>query len=90
MIVLAHTVSNPGAVVVHSDDALLADRTVVDALLFDHIALETIADFVQCLNVLKIYLVVAAILASLLFLLGFGARVYLDLLDFLAVVHVLA
>lgn len=90
MVILAHAVADPGAVVVHSDDALLTDRAMMHAFLFYHIAFEAVTHFVQCLYILEVYLVLVTVLTPLLFLLGLGARVHFDLFDFLAVVHVLA
>ena len=69
MIESADAVASPGAVMVHADDALGADRAVVDSLFLDDVALEAVADYVEELDLPQIDLALLSILASVLLLL---------------------
>ena len=47
MIEFSDTIADPGTVVIHSLNALFADRAMVYSLFFDDITFEAIADFVE-------------------------------------------
>lgn len=55
MVEFAHAVTYPGTVVVHPKDALSADAAVVHPRLLDQVALGTIPDAVQRLDLLSAY-----------------------------------
>lgn len=47
MIKLANTVANPWAMMIHPDDAPLADGAMMHSLLFNYITLEAVTHFIQ-------------------------------------------
>lgn len=47
MIQLTHAVTNPRTVMVHAQDALLADPAVMDSFLFDQVAFKAVSDAIQ-------------------------------------------
>ena len=49
----ADAVAHPGTVMVHPLYALFADAAVVDSGFFHHIALEAVADVVECFYLLS-------------------------------------
>jgi hypothetical protein len=55
MIEFSHTVSHPWAVMVHTQDAFFADRTMMHTLLFDNVAFETVQYRRQSINLLPDY-----------------------------------
>lgn len=88
MIELAHTVAHPGTVVIHTQNALAADRTVVHPSFLDYIALEAVGGLVQGLYLVVVDHPSLLVLAAYFFLLGFLAGVGLEFFDFFAVVDV--
>jgi hypothetical protein len=50
---LAHAVAHPGAVVIHTQDALLANPAVVHSFLFDEVAFEAVPNAIKRINLVS-------------------------------------
>ena len=89
MIELSHAVPNPRAVMVHTDYASSAHRTMVNSSFLHNITLKTVWSFVQGLDLLKADLTFLLILSPLFFLLWLSPSVSFEFLDLFPIINIL-
>lgn len=89
MVEFAHTVANPGAVVVHPHDAKVANRAMVHSLLLYDIALKAVTNFVECFYLFEVNLALNPVFPALLLILRLCSGVEFNVLYFFCVAHIL-
>ena len=89
MVKLSNTVADPGAVVVHPDDALATDGTMVNPAFLNHVALETVTGLVEALDFIIVDDSLFLILSSLLLLFRLAFCEYFQLFYFFPIVYIL-
>jgi hypothetical protein len=90
MVELSDAVSHPRTMMIHPDDALVADRAVMDSSFFNHIALEAEAGFVEGFDFLEINFPYDLILASFFLLLRLLPCINFQFLHLIPIIDVLS
>ena len=89
MIPLPNTISNPGAMMIHSDDAFSTNRAMMHSFFLHNIAFKAKTDLVQGFDLIHIYLSFLFVFSSLFFQICLSSSIILNVFQLFIVGKVL-